>query len=354
MEQLFDVKLFDGKSTKVFFADSIKDLSRKLSGYGQNVLWVFDTNSASLFNALPPNRVVLDSGEKNKTWKSIERILSAALDAGLARDSIMIGFGGGVICDMTSLAASLYMRGCRLVLVPTTLLCMVDATLGGKTAIDYLGGKNLIGSFYPAEDVIISADTLRTLPESEYMCGLGEVVKHAFLSEDDALYDFLTEKRDLIMERDKATVSEMVRLSLAVKAGFIEKDPKETLGIRSFLNLGHTFAHALESCGRFSSFSHGKAVAWGCARALEAGVEMGITPLEFKEKCIRLLYSYGFEVDYRIGRGEWLDFYAAIGKDKKKLGGRVKYVLLKGQGEPLLSDIEPKLVQRLVISVPGR
>jgi len=354
MEQLFDVRLFDDKSTKVFLADSIKDLSGKLSSYGQNVLWVFDTNSASLFNSLPPNRVVLEPGEKNKNWKSIERILSAALDAGLARDSILIGFGGGVVCDMTALAASLYMRGCNLVLVPTTLLCMVDATLGGKTAIDFLGGKNLIGSFYPAKEVIISADTLRTLPESEYMCGLGEVVKHAFLSGDDSLYNFLQEKRDLILKRDKATVSEMVRLSLSVKIAFIERDPKELLGIRSFLNLGHTFAHALESCGRFSAFSHGKAVAWGCARALEAGVKLGITSAEYAQRGIKLLRLYGYDVDYRIGRGEWMDYFAALSKDKKKLGGQVKFVLLKGQGDPILSNLDPKLIQSLVITSPGR
>lgn len=354
MEKIFDVTLQGGKVTQVLTSDSIKDLSVQLSSYGQNVFWIFDSNSASLFSSLPDRRIVLQPGEKYKNWKSMEKIFSTALEYGLARDSIFIGFGGGVICDMAALAASLYMRGCRLVLVPTTLLCMVDASIGGKSAIDFAGGKNLIGSFFPAENVIISADTLRTLPESEYLCGLGEVIKHAFLTPDDKLYEFLVDNHEKIMKRERKTVSEMVKLSLEVKKSFIERDPEEKKGIRSFLNLGHTFAHALESSGRFSAFSHGKAVAWGCSRAAAAGVELGVTSPELRDRVDSLLRLYGYEIDYRIGRGDWLDFYDALLKDKKKSAGSVKFVLLQAQGEPVLMPLEAKLVQSLVISKPGK
>ena len=353
MEKIFDVKLQAGKQSSVYLGSNIKDLSEKLSSYGLNVFWVFDSNSATLFKTLPEKRVVLESGEKFKNWSSMERIFSSALEYGLARDSVFIGFGGGVVCDMTALAASLYMRGARLVLVPTTLLCMVDASLGGKTAIDFEGGKNLIGTFYPAEDVIISADTLRTLPESEYLSGLGEVIKHAFLTKDDSLYNFLINNKDKILSRDKEVVSEMVRLSLEVKISFIERDPEEKKGIRSFLNLGHTFAHALESSTRFTGISHGKAVAWGCGRALEAGLLLGITSKELRDKGLRLLRLYGYDVDYRLPRGQWLDYYGAMLRDKKKVAGHIKFVLLKEQGEPVLSDVDSKTIQSVVIASPS-
>ena len=126
-----DVTLQGGRTTHVLFVDTIRELSSRLSDYGQRVLWVFDVNSARLFTSLPENNVILPSGEKFKSWSSIEKILSAALDAHLGRDSLFIGFGGGVVCDMTAFAASVFMRGCGLVLVPTTLLCMVDASIGG-------------------------------------------------------------------------------------------------------------------------------------------------------------------------------------------------------------------------------
>ena len=257
----FTVTLLNGRKTDVYFLSTIKELSAKLSAYGRRVLWVFDSNSAALFTNLPANSVILPSGEKNKTFSSIEKIISAALDAHLSRDSVFIGFGGGVVCDMTAFAASVFMRGCSLILVPTTLLCMVDASIGGKSAIDFKGGKNLIGTFYPAKDVLISSACLRTLPQQEFISGMGEVIKHAFLTEDDALYDFLVKNRNAILKKDRETVSEMVDMSLRVKASYIERDPEEKLGIRQALNLGHTFAHALETLHSSTPFEDEESLA---------------------------------------------------------------------------------------------
>lgn len=351
MDKTLSVTLAGGATTDVFFTSDVKDLSLHLSSYGRNVLWVFDVNSAGLFSELPQNRIVLDSGESTKLWPTIERILSAAVDFSLARDSRFIGFGGGVVCDMTALASALYMRGAELTLVPTTLLCMVDASVGGKAAVDFKGAKNLIGTFYPASEVLISPDTLRTLSDREYLCGLGEVIKHAFLAQDDKLFRFLEDNREKVLAREKDTLLEMIRLSLAVKKSFIERDPKETLGIRSFLNFGHTFAHALEAIEHFS-FSHGAAVAWGCARALEAGVALGVTDEAFAQSGLKLLSDYSFKIDYRIGRGAWFDFLAAIAKDKKKTKGSVKFVLLSGQGKPVLQVLDNRMIGRVVLSSP--
>ena len=344
-----DVTLQGGRTTHVLFVDTIRELSSRLSDYGQRVLWVFDVNSARLFTSLPENNVILPSGEKFKSWSSIEKILSAALDAHLGRDSLFIGFGGGVVCDMTAFAASVLMRGCGLVLVPTTLLCMVDASIGGKSAIDFHGGKNLVGTFYPARDVLISPSCLRTLPEGEYMSGLGEVIKHAFLSADHDLYDFLVDNRKDVLARDRQALSTMLSLSLQVKASYIERDPEERKGIRQALNLGHTFAHALESIEDFR-VKHGTAVAWGLSRAMHCGQDAGVTDSALVEAADSLLTMYGYDIARRIERGRWLDFQSAVAKDKKNISGRVRFVLLEDWGRPVLKDLPAQLVQRNVIA----
>ena len=351
MENLLNVTLANGITSTCFMASDIKDLSTHLSSYGQNVLWVFDSNTAPLFKMLPTNRVVLESGERYKTLESVEKILTAALSFGLSRDSRFIGFGGGVVCDMTALASSLFMRGCNLTLVPTTLLAMVDASLGGKTGVDFGGAKNIVGSFYPASEVLISTDILHSLPDNEFLSGMGEVIKHAFLSPNQELFEYLEKNRERILKRDKECVSQLVKLSLEVKKIFIEQDPKETKGIRSFLNFGHTFAHALESLGHFS-YSHGSAVAWGCARAFEVGVILGLTDKEYATRSRALIKSFGYNADYKIERGQWLEFLAALGKDKKKYDGNVKFVICKNQGEFILTPIELKAIQAVTISTP--
>ncbi len=352
MRTLLTARLANECESTVLLADGLKDLSSHLGGYGRSVLWIFDTNTAKLFKQLPPSHVVLESGESTKNFASLERIIATALDEGLARDGRIIGFGGGVVCDLAGLAASVYMRGCRLTLVPTTLLAMVDASLGGKTAIDYRGVKNIVGTFYPASEILISVDVLRTLHEREYLNGLGEVLKHALLSADDRLYRFLVAHKNEILSRDAKILDEVVALSLSVKLEYIERDPTEQLSIRQMLNLGHTFGHALESTFHFGTFSHGAAVAWGTCRALEAGVSLGITDRSWADGAIKLFRSYGYEIDYRIGRGDWISFREHLLKDKKRLDGKLLFVLLEGQGKGVLKTLDMALVQQLVIARP--
>ena len=348
MERKFSVSLSGGAKTIVSFKKDINELSSALRSYSDNVFYVFDENSAKILPDLPQKCIILPSGEVNKNIESLEKIMEKALYYGSARDTRFIGFGGGVVCDMTALASSLYMRGAGLTLVPTTLLCMVDASVGGKTAIDYLGGKNLIGTFYPASEVLISVDTLNTLNDKEYRCGLGEVVKHAFLTKGDALFNFLEDNRQKIMERDSAILEEMVYASLLVKCGYIEKDSLEKMGIRSFLNLGHTFAHALESMKGYG-ISHGEAVAWGVGRALEASYRMNSLDLASMERGLSLLKDYGYDISYRIEKSSWPGFSSALKKDKKKSAGSVKFVLLSALGEPYLKPLDDELIYSLVV-----
>jgi hypothetical protein len=224
------------------------------------------------------------------------------------------------------------MRGCHLTLVPTTLLCMCDASLGGKTAIDYGGTKNLIGTFNPADEVLVCVDTLRTLSDHEFLNGLGEVIKHAFLSPDEELYKFLIVHHREIMQRDVPTLDQLVTLSLNVKNWYLEQDPLETKGIRSMLNLGHTFGHALESLSHFSGMSHGQAVAWGTCRAAEAALELHLGDETYLNGIIKLFRDYGFPVDYRIGRGDWIEYAEHLSPRQEKAGrrGAVHHPLSQG------------------------
>ena len=346
------VKLSCGKFTSVSYVNDLNELSSKLSTFGNRALWVADSNTANLFKRLPPTNIVIPAGEKSKTLSTVEKILKVCVDEGLSRNDYIIGFGGGVVCDLAAFVASIYMRGCKLILVPTSLLCMVDATLGGKTACDFMGGKNLVGSFYPAQDVLICPSLLKSLTEREYHNGLAEVLKHALLSKDELLHKFLISRKSQILLRDENTLLTLLKMSLEVKKEFIEKDPEEKIGVRQALNLGHTFGHALESSGRFSKFSHGEAVAWGSVRAIETSLELGIIDEKFANNAIKLFKLYNYDIDYKIGRGEWIDFYSSLLKDKKKKDGVVQFVLMKNQGEYILSPVDKKLIMKLVISNP--
>ncbi|MFA7128416.1 MAG: 3-dehydroquinate synthase family protein [Sphaerochaeta sp.] len=352
MKTVRTATLAHGKQSQIMFADDLKDLSVHLGNYGRSVLWVFDTNTAKLFKQLPPVAVVLESGESSKNFSSLERILSTAVEEGLGRDGRIIGFGGGVVCDMAAFAASIYMRGCLLTLVPTTLLCMVDASVGGKAAIDFKGLKNMVGSFYPASEVLICMDTLRTLSDKEFLNGLAEVIKHALLSQDEELYKVLITKKNEILARDADTLIKLVQLSLDVKRWYIEQDPTETLGIRQMLNLGHTFGHALESSSHFGLYGHGACVAWGTCRALEAGSVLGVTEKAYAMGATKLFKSFGYDIDYRIGRGDWIEFREHLSKDKKKEAGKVLFVLMEKQGFSVLKPLEMQLIQHLVIAKP--
>ncbi|MGD1822613.1 MAG: 3-dehydroquinate synthase [Pleomorphochaeta sp.] len=353
MNESMNVKLSCGKSTNVSFINDLNELSKKLGSFGSRALWVADSNTAHLFKKLPSTNVVIAAGEKSKTISTVEKILRVCVDEGLSRHDYIIGFGGGVVCDLAAFVASIYMRGCKLILVPTSLLCMVDATLGGKTAFDFMGAKNLVGSFYPAKEVLISPSLLKSLNEREYLNGLAEVLKHSLLSKNELLYKFLISRKSQILKRDQDTLLTLLQMSLEVKKDFIEKDPEEKHGIRQALNLGHTFGHALESCGRFSKFSHGEAVAWGCVRAIEAALELKIIDESFASRSIKLFKSYNYDIDYRIGRGDWIDFFNKILKDKKQKDGIVQFVLMKNQGDYVLMPLEKNLIMKLVLSIPS-
>ena len=297
---------------------------------------IFDTHTAALFRDQGVPRHVWPAGETSKAWPQIDGVLSRSLELGLGRDSTMAGVGGGVVTDMAAFAASLYMRGCRLVLVPTTLLAMVDAALGGKTGIDYHGFKNLVGTFYPAQELRIWPGALATLPDREYRSGLAEVIKHAFLA-DTALLSLLENRQSAVLSKEPAVLEELVFRAVMVKIGVVERDLRET-GERGFLNLGHTFGHALESVMGFDgTWAHGEAVCWGMARAFDLGQSLGLTDPSWSGRATALMEAYGYRLKAPGADPEAI--LAAMKNDKKKKGGQVRFVLQRQQGDTLLQAV---------------
>jgi 3-dehydroquinate synthase len=274
--------------------------------------------------------VFLKSGEENKTWQSVETILAAASKAGLGRDGIFIAVGGGVIGDLAGFAASIYMRCCRFVLVSTTLLGMVDASVGGKTGFDLFGIKNLAGSFYPAQSVYIPLDALRTLPQAEIKSGMAELIKTAVLSGDDFLEQltpFTGNFNNLNKFLDDDALNKCVERAVFFKGSIVSEDFLES-GKRMLLNLGHTFGHALESAAGLGNITHGEAVAWGIVRACELGTALGVTPRERAKKIITLIKSCGYECSSpHPAASNKETLLNAMKSDKKKKSGSLTFII---------------------------
>ncbi|MDR1363393.1 MAG: 3-dehydroquinate synthase [Spirochaetaceae bacterium] len=298
---------------------------------------------------------VLPSGEEAKEWRSVETILRAALDTGLDRDGLFVAAGGGVISDLCGFAASVYKRGANFAVVSTTLLGMVDAAVGGKTGFDLFDIKNFAGSFYPARHVYMPLDTLRTLPSREWRSGLAEIIKTAVI--DNSIYNRRTQEMLLALRPalqsavetgaadeliDKA--APLIRRSVMVKGRIVEKDPYERRGGREVLNLGHTFAHALESSAGLGRLSHGEAVAWGMVRACELGVELKLTPPEHAEIIRGLISALPYETraphPAMLSGGE---FMRALSGDKKKKGDGFHFAVPTRRGVRIVTIDEGSL-----------
>jgi 3-dehydroquinate synthase len=291
---------------------------------------------------------VLDPGEAAKSWASVERVLAAAYRAGLGRDGLFVGIGGGVVTDLASFAASIYMRGAQLCLVSTTLLGMVDAAVGGKTGFDLLGIKNLAGTFYPAAQVYLPLEALQTLPPEQWKSGMGELLKTAVLDGSPAALDqakaLVPFMRDIFAGGRSVAggaypiLEEIIGRSILVKGRIVEADPWESSGGRALLNLGHTFGHALEAAAGLGNLSHGEAVAWGLVRACELGLALGITPENRAREIKDLVAAYGYETasPHPLAKDEAL-FMRALSGDKKKRAGALAFVVPNAAGAELAS-----------------
>ncbi|MCL2270746.1 MAG: 3-dehydroquinate synthase [Treponema sp.] len=313
----------------------IKEIAGDFSNKFFTPLLICDSNTEHIASKICGNAetpvCVLNAGESFKNWQAIESILRSAHDAGIGRDGIFIGIGGGVVSDLSAFAASIYMRGCSHALVPTTLLGMVDAGLGGKTGFDLFGKKNLAGTFYPARHVYIAAESLATLPLPEWKSGMAELIKTAILGGDDFLNELLEIAANFQTDKNggsEAALARCVSRAVKIKGGIVEEDPLETGSRRVLLNLGHTFGHALESVAGLGTVSHGEAVAWGIARSCDLGQLLGITPQLKAEKIKALLNSRGYELrsPHPLMKNP-REFTEALYSDKKKCGGLLMFIV---------------------------
>lgn len=281
----------------------------------------------ALLKTLPDAVLIkLSDGEQYKTLETIRKLYDIFIDAGLDRHSVIIALGGGVIGDLTGFAAATYLRGVNFVQVPTSLLAMVDASIGGKVGVDMPQGKNLIGAFKQPTMVIVDPTMLRTLPDVEWRCGVAEVVKAGLIREPSLLDADLYQR----------TAVDFIVRAIAIKVNVVQEDPYES-GIRAYLNLGHTFAHALERVSNFK-WRHGEAVAFGLLAAARLSQIQGLCDMALPFRVEQLLRALNLPVRYtEYSAGELRAF---MNTDKKRQGGNVRFVLLRAAGDPVLcSDV---------------
>jgi len=305
---------------------------------------VWRHQGAALQKALatvPHEVLYLPGGEDQKRLAPVEQLAEQMVHRGADRSSMVIAFGGGIVNDMAGFLAAIFMRGIPVLQIPTTLLAQVDAAIGGKTGVNLMSGKNLIGSFHQPLAVLIDPAILPTLPDREYRAGLWEIVKAGIIREPE-LFQFLTENSSAVLSRDPAAVDRIIADSVRMKAEVVSSDERES-DLRRILNLGHTFGHALEAETGYTRFLHGEAVAWGMRAAVYLAESTGHLSAEHSVDILETLDLYGpippvngIPAENLLGR---------LLHDKKTVQGKVHFVLPVRIGEvTVVSGIEPNLV----------
>ena len=285
-------------------------------------LWVVtDPHLAEAYADLlaPYHKIVIGLGEENKTLATVESIHTQLIEAGADRGCYLVGFGGGIVTDITGFVASTYMRGVGFGFVATSLLAQVDASVGGKNGVNLGGYKNMVGVFNQPDFVLCDVGVLDTLPRREFVAGLAEVVKSAII-DDAELFEMLEGTTVDELLADKGLLTEVVARTVAVKARIVEADEREG-GVRRLLNLGHTVAHAIEKCSR--EFVHGEAVAIGMRYIGEAAVRAGVTDEATVERICALLQGLELPTECDIPMTQ---LTAALRKDKKGSGASIHVV----------------------------
>ena len=277
------------------------------------------------------------SGEAAKNVNVLARLWSWLAESKVTRSDCVVGIGGGAATDLAGFAAATWLRGVPVVLVPTTLLGMVDAAVGGKTAIDVPEGKNLVGAFHPPRGVLADLATLETLPKPDYVAGLAEIIKAGFIAESEILRLVRADPRGATVPHGPHT-RELVERAINVKARVVAADLRES-GLRETLNYGHTLAHAIEKLERYT-FRHGDAVAIGMVFAAEVGHLAGYLSAADVALHKQLLTDVGLPVAYP--RSAWPELRATMSLDKKTRGARLRMVILDGIGNPVIYDNPPE------------
>ena len=325
----------------------------------KEVLIVIDENIPSKFkdlivdalSSLSSNFQSLEicASEENKSGKTLDRIHSQLIDARFSRDCILVGFGGGITCDIAGFAAATYQRGVNFILFPSTLLSQVDASVGGKTAINHPQGKNMIGAFHQPIKVFADVNLLSSLPRIEISNGLSEVIKHALIS-DKKYFNWLEENMESIISLKSEELRYAITRSIEIKSAIVSEDEKEE-GIRKFLNFGHTFGHAIELYGKFRKFSHGQSVALGMLMAMELSREEE----KFKEEDLNRARELIQEANPTLNLSNNFDEEKLIENmsvDKKRAGNQLIFIILEKIGKAKIkTDIDESKIVKAIKSL---
>ncbi len=354
-ERSYDIRIGTG-----LIAAAGDHLGPLLDGHGKNdgIVVVTDANVAahhlgpledSLSAAgLAHRAIVLEPGEHTKDFAHLARLMDDLIGGGISRDTLLVALGGGVVGDLTGFAAAIALRGVDFVQIPTTLLAQVDSSVGGKTGINTVHGKNLVGAFYQPRMVLADVGSLDTLPPREIKAGYAEILKYGLIR-DPGFFLWLEEHGSAVIEGDAAARIEAVAQSCQAKAEIVSADEHE-LGDRALLNLGHTFGHAMEAETGFSeSLLHGEAVAIGMMLAFELSVQLGLCPEADARRLRAHLGSVGLPTDAG-GYGFTPEALVRhMHRDKKVRAGRVTFILARGIGKALIAhDVDLAEVEGLL------
>ena len=336
-ENSYDIKIGNNLFEENTFTKFLKHKEVMLI-YDQN-LDTKEINNINHFLDKSGVAVKVDLGikatEKNKSYKSLSQIQDLLIENRFSRDCLLIGLGGGIICDLTGFAAATYQRGVDFILIPTSLLAQIDASVGGKTGINHPQGKNMIGSFHQPKLVLIETNYLSTLPEREVRCGLVEMIKHGLIV-DKYYFNWLEKNIDSILELEEPIITEAIKRSVEIKSNIVSMDEKES-GIRALLNFGHTYGHALELIGNYEDYKHGEAVALGIKAALKLSEMMGHLTKEDLKRINTLFVKAGINTK-TIKKINSEELYSAMQLDKKKQGKNLNFIVLEEIGKAIKVD----------------
>lgn len=302
--------------------------------------------SAAQFLAMP---IEIPDGEQHKNLEWANAIYTALLLNAFDRRSPLVALGGGVIGDLTGFAAATYMRGIPFIQVPTTLLAMVDSSVGGKTGVNHPMGKNMIGAFYQPKLVLMDLAVLATLPKEEFLSGMAEVIKYGVIWDHD-LFDYLEKNREKILAQEQGPLSHIISRSCEIKADVVSKDEREG-GLRAILNFGHTVGHAIETLENYT-MRHGEAVAIGMVYAAHFAHRLGLCNVKVPERTERLIAAYGLPTSLSVlkKRPSVTQLLDTMLVDKKSEGGTIRFILPKKIGEVVITKDWDEQVLRDVLA----
>ena len=324
----------------IYIVDSDSTLLAQLRGVTKAAV-VVDSRVAELYKNLVSEIGGVDgtvittfqAREENKNLDKLEGLLTFFFQKNIRRDSVLFAIGGGITGDLSGFAAAVFQRGIDYVQVPTTLLAMVDSSVGGKVGVNHNFGKNMIGAFHQPSSIIINTKFLETLPKEELICGLGEITKYAVLS-GEPFFDFLEKNHVKLLNKEEKTLQRIIKMSVETKKRYVEKDVRES-GIRAHLNLGHTVGHAIEAATNFNKFKHGEAVLIGLVAESHIAMHMKLLHPSHFERILKIVRQIARQSNEKVPLDEVLN---RLNYDKKIKSGKVRFILPTGIGRVVIRD----------------